>query len=258
MTQLRLVDLVVNGRDRPRLRVDALTLSPELVVVVGENAAGKSTLLDVLAGVLVPSSGQAMLDDEEIHLWATARRARRIASLGQRPRAAPWLLVRERIAQGLIPRFGSGPPSSPAVRAAVAAIAARLGIEDELNRPLVDLSGGQQQRAHIARALIDEAASVVVLDEPMSGLDEAGTAMVARLLQERARAGVLVVVSIHDLGLAAALAGRVLGLQGGAIVVDGLGLEGISAAAPLLGNGLRVVDIDGAIGVVRTRTFDTG
>jgi iron complex transport system ATP-binding protein len=252
VTQLRLVDLVVNGRDRPRLQVDALTLSPGITVVVGKNGAGKSTLLDVVAGVLPPASGQVRLDDDLVFLMAPATRARRIASLGQRPRAAPWLLVSERIAQGLIPRCGVGASSSPAVRSAVVAIAARLGIEAELDRPLVDLSGGQQQRAHIARSLVDEEASVVVLDEPMSGLDESGAAMVARLLQARAQAGVVVVVSVHDLGLAASLAGRVLGIEAGAIVVDSEGLVGVRAAAPLLGEGLRVVEVDGAIGVLRT------
>jgi iron complex transport system ATP-binding protein len=252
MTQVRLKDVVMKGRDGPRLRVASLTLNPGIAVVVGRNGAGKSTLLDLVAGVLSASSGQVLLDDDVVGRLPPQRRARRIASLGQHPQAAPWLLVKERIAQGLIPRFGAGPPSSPAIMAAVVDVAWKLGLDNVLDQPLADLSGGQQQRAHIARALVDNEAAVVVLDEPMAGLDESGAARLVRLLRERAAAGVVVVVSVHDLGLAAALAGRVLGLDNGALVVDGEGIAAIEMAAPLVGEGLRVVAIDGGIGVVRT------
>jgi iron complex transport system ATP-binding protein len=253
MSVLHLEDVVVAGVGGDRLRVPALALSPGLVVVVGENGAGKSTLLDVLAGLLCPAVGRVLLDGEPLSSRSPAERARRVASLGQRPRAAPWLRVRERVAQGLIPRLGAGPPSSPRVHRAVDDVAAALGIAGLLDRPLAALSGGEQQRAHVARALIDDDAAVVLLDEPFAGLDEAGCALLVRALRARADAGTVVVVSVHDLGLAALLGGRVLGLRAGGIVVDGVGLAGLEAAAPLLGPGLRVTSVDGAVGVLRAR-----
>jgi iron complex transport system ATP-binding protein len=253
MSRLALDGVVVTGARGDRLRLDSLGLGPGLAVVVGENGAGKSTLLDVLAGLLRPAAGQVLLDDTPMSSRSPLERSRAIASLGQRPRAAPWLRVRERIAQGLIPRLGAGPPPSPDVERAVTDVAARLGIGALLDRPLAALSGGEQQRAHVGRALIDDKAGVLLLDEPFAGLDEAGCALLVAALRARADAGTVVVVSVHDLGLAALLGGRVLGLQAGRIVVDDGGIDGLEAAAALLGTGLRVVSIDGAIGVLRVR-----
>lgn len=253
MSVLQLDEVVVVGLGGDRLRVPALALAPGLCVVVGENGAGKSTLLDVLAGLLRPTAGRVLLDGAPLSSRSPTERARRVASLGQRPRGAPWLRVRERVAQGLIPRLGAGPPSSPRVHRAVDEVAAALGIAGLLDRPLAAVSGGEQQRAHVARALVDDEAGVVLLDEPFAGLDEAGSALLVRALRARADAGAVVVVSVHDLGLAALLGGRVLGLRAGVIVVDGAGLAGLEAAAPLLGSGLRVTSVDGAVGVLRFR-----
>lgn len=253
MSRLVLDGVVVTGARGDRLRVDALVLRPGLAVVVGENGAGKSTLLDVLAGLLRPTAGQVLLDDTPVSRRSPIERSRAIASLGQRPRAAPWLRVRDRIAQGLIPRLGAGPPRLPHVERAVVDVAASLGITALLDRPLAALSGGEQQRAHVGRALIDEGAGVLLLDEPFAGLDEAGCALLVAALRARAESGTVVLVSVHDLGLAALLCGRVLGLQAGRIVVDDGGIDGLEAAAALLGAGLRVVSVDGAVGVLRVR-----
>jgi len=253
MSRLTLDHVVVTGARGERLRVDSLDLGPGLVVVVGENGAGKSTLLDVLAGLLRPTTGRVLLDDVALSARSPVERARCVASLGQRPRAAPWLRVRERIAQGLIPRLGAGPPASSRVERAVVDVTTRLGVDALLDRPLAALSGGEQQRAHLGRALIDDEAGVLLLDEPFAGLDEAGSALLVAALRARADAGAVVVVSVHDLGLAALLGGRVLGLQAGRVVVDGDDIAGLEAAATLLGPGLRVVRVDGAVGVLRTR-----
>jgi iron complex transport system ATP-binding protein len=253
MSVLELVDVTVGGARGLRLRVDGLALGPGLTTVVGENGAGKSTLLDVLAGVLRPTVGRVVLDGAPLTALSSRTRATRIASLGQRPRAAPWLRVRERIAQGLVPRLGAGPPPSPRVDAAVVDIADRLGLAHLLDRPLAGLSGGEQQRAHVARALVDREADVVLLDEPFAGLDEPGAALLVRALRARAEAGATVVVSFHDLGLAALLGGRVLGLRAGAVVVDGQDHAGLAAAAPLLGPGLTVAVVGDAVGVLRRR-----
>jgi iron complex transport system ATP-binding protein len=253
MSLIEVVDVTVAGARGPRLRVGSLVLRPGITVVVGANGAGKSTLLDVLAGLVRPSAGQVQIDGVSLASLSATARAQRVASLGQQPRAAPWLRVRERIAQGLIPRLGAGPPPSPCVEAAVIEVARRLGIDHLLERRLTALSGGEQQRAHVARCLVDTAAAVVLLDEPFAGLDEASSGLLVRALRARADAGTVVLVSVHDPGLAALLAGRVLGLREGAIVVDGDGVAGLEAAASLLGPGLTIVVGPAGVGVLRAR-----
>lgn len=250
MSALHLKDVVVAGQDRPRLTVPVLELVPGLTVLVGENGAGKSTLLDVAAGILAPGAGAVFLDGAPLSASSSSTRARRIASLGQRPRSAPWLRVDARIAQGLVPRLGVRATVS---HPAVTAVAEALGLGPLLRRPLTSLSGGEQQRVHVARALVDDEAAVVVLDEPFAGLDEAATALVVQALQARASAGAVVAVSVHDLGLAAWLGGRVVGVAGGRVVVDGHGAEALAAAAGLVGGRVRVVDDGVAVGVLRLR-----
>jgi iron complex transport system ATP-binding protein len=249
MSVLRVVDVVV-GAPVPRLQVPSLELGPGLTVVVGENGAGKSTLLDVAAGVLAPTTGAVLLDGSPLSTRTPSARARVIASLGQRPRSAPWLRVDERIAQGLAPRLGArATPDHPAVAHVLEALA--LGALR--HRTLTSLSGGEQQRAHIGRALVDSDAGVVLLDEPFAGLDEGATALVVAVLQARAGAGAAVVVSVHDLGLAALLGGRVLGVANGRVAVDGTGAAALEAAAALLGGRVSVVDDGVSVGVLRRR-----
>ena len=231
---LRLQDVVVAGR----LTVSSLTLVPGLTVVVGDNGAGKSTLLDLCAGVVRPGAGGLFLDDVPLFTLPARTRAQRIASLGQRPQAAPGLLVHERIAQGLVARRGSGVVDG-AIVARIEAVAAELGVDGLLTRPLTALSGGQRQRVHVARALIDDDADAIVLDEPFTGLDDrASWLLVQALVRRRDR---LVVVSVHDLSVAVLLGGRLLGLKDGSVVIDGPLPDAVEAADRLGGAAARVV-----------------
>lgn len=260
MSLLALRDVIVDGRrgDRPRLRVPQLQLDAGLVVVVGNNGAGKSTLLDVAAGVLRPTAGVVSVDGQDLAGLSAKARCVAVASLGQKPRAAPDITVFSRIAQGLAPRRGPDAPLTDDDDDAILAVAAALGLEGELLEARLDeVSGGEAQRAHVARALVDERARCVILDEPLAGLDEATSVALVGLLRERARAQ-LIVVSVHDLGMAALCGGRVLGLRAGEIVVDvdlssGDGAALNEHAEGLLGSPLRVVEIDGWVGVTRRR-----
>ena len=245
---LTLVDVDVAAR----LVVPALRLEPGLCVVVGHNGAGKSTLLDVLAGVLRPGSGRALLDDDDLATLAPRARARRVASLAQElPASLNHLTVGARIAQGLAPRRGPNAGLDDDSRACVAVVADELGLLPCLQRRLAELSGGERRRAHVGRALVDDQAAVVVVDEPFAGLDRAGTALLVAALQRRAQRQI-VVVSVHEVQTALALGGRLLGLQGGRIVVDGPLPGALSQAAAVWGDVRVVVDGD-YVGVLQKR-----
>jgi iron complex transport system ATP-binding protein len=259
MTTLSLQDVVVAGvaGAAARLRVPALALQPGLTVLVGENGAGKSTLLDVAAGLVRPTSGRVTLDGAPLSSWPAPARAARIASIGQ----ADALddddeTVAERIARGLAPRRGAFALFDDVAAAAVGAAAAAVGLDGHLHRGVAQLSGGERRRASIARALVDVAASAVLLDEPFAGLDVTATACVVDALRARAARGAVVVVSVHDVATALALGGRLLGLRAGGIVVDGPLPEALSGAAVVWGD-VRVVAEDGWVGVLRRAPSST-
>ncbi|MDP2340976.1 MAG: ATP-binding cassette domain-containing protein [Deltaproteobacteria bacterium] len=247
--RLSIVDVDVAGR----LRVPALTLEPGLVVVVGQNGAGKSTLLDVLAGILRPDRGRVELNDvDDVTGLPPRSRARLIASLGQEPLSTlDELTVQARIAQGLAPRRGHNAILDDEARSRVAAVAVELGLGASLDRRLGRLSGGERRRAHVARALVDEQAAVVVVDEPFAGLDRSGTGLLVAALRTRALRQI-VVVSVHEVQTALALGGRLLGLQAGSVVVDGALPQALEQAASVWGDVKVVVDGD-YVGVLLKR-----
>jgi ABC-type cobalamin/Fe3+-siderophores transport system ATPase subunit len=243
-----------------RLQIAALTLEAGICVVVGDNGAGKSTLLDVLAGVLKPTVGRVFVDDVvrgrlDVHAAAARQRAQRISSLGQQPPVVVGLSVVERIAQGLVPRRGPDARLDEVTRRRVVDVAHELGIAELLPSSLQRLSGGQRQRVQAARALIDHEADVVILDEPFAGLDDAASMLLVSALRRRSHQ--IVVVSVHDLGLAVALNGRLLGLRAGQLVVDS-STEALldpanTDAARILTDPVRVIVDGDAIGVLRRR-----
>lgn len=246
MTMIALNDVDLPGR----LRVPSLALTAGVTVVVGENGAGKSTLLDVVAGVLAPGHGDVVVDGVALSSLTPRARARRIASLGQHDDAGLNVTVAERIASGLAPRRGVHALYDEETHALVAAVATEVGLGDKLAQRVHRLSGGQRRRAAIARVLVDAQAHAVVMDEPFAGLDAAGCALVVTALRRRAAAGVVVVVSVHDVAVALSLGGRLVGLRGGEIVVDGALPDVLPRAAVVWGD-VRVV-VDGAwAGVLR-------
>lgn len=218
-----------------RLHDVTLALAPGLTVVVGENGAGKSTLLDVLAGILVPDAGAVSLatregDGDDLRALSPRERARRIASLGQESIDIEATAL-ERIAHGLSPRRGSSALLDAPALALITAAANSLGVAELLARDVAQLSSGQARRVEVARALVDDQATCVIIDEPHAAVDVKHQGVVSRALLERARAGAIVVVSVHDLGVAAAIADRVIGLREGRVVVDGPLADAITPAS---------------------------
>lgn len=207
----------------------------ELVAVVGRNASGKSTLLRALAG-LQPADGTLVPRPTP----AT------VAFVPQRPEVSADFTAREVVALG---RHAVG-----ADAAAVDQALDEVGIAERAHLPVHAMSGGERQRVAVARAFAQlSAGGVLLLDEPFAGIDPAEAARLARALARRARAGA-VVVSLHDPGLARAIATRAVVVDAGRIVADGAAAEVLTPAiltaaygheiraasdwlAPALGNG---------------------
>jgi NitT/TauT family transport system ATP-binding protein len=165
--RLELVDLGVTfprRREEPLEVLHRINLSVargEIVALIGPNGCGKSTLLRVIAGLLAPTTGVALLDDRLIDGPDP-----RIGLVFQEPRLLPWRSVARNIAYPLELAGWSGPDRD----ARVAELLHRVGLQRSADVVPSQLSGGMRQRAALARALALEP-EVLLLDEPFSALD---------------------------------------------------------------------------------------
>ena len=235
---LAAVNVEVSYEARPAVRATTLALLPgELTALVGPNGAGKSTLLRALAG-LVGYRGAVTWQGAALAQLDGRTRARTVAYLPQDPPVHWPLAARELVALGRLPHRAYGANENAADAAAVTAAMRETDTLEFAARSVSRLSVGERARVLLARALAVEA-PVLLADEPIAMLDPYHQLDVLDTLRAYAagrEAGSkrLVVVVLHDLGLAARFCDRVLLMDGGAIVGDGppdqaLGAEAIRA-----------------------------
>lgn len=189
----------------------------EAVALMGANGSGKSTLIRAMLG-LVPSGG-------EIVLFGTPRqRFRDWSRVGYVPQRSAGSLgiatVREVVASGRLPRRTPLLPMSAADRRAVDEALDRVGLANRGRDELATLSGGQQQRVLIARALVGEP-ELMVLDEPMAGVDLATQGQLTEVLAGLKAEGMAMLVVLHELGPLNRLMDRAIVLGEGRVVHDG-------------------------------------
>ncbi|OPX84126.1 MAG: putative HMP/thiamine import ATP-binding protein YkoD [Pelotomaculum sp. PtaB.Bin104] len=202
-----------NGREA--LRDINLSVTPgEFVAILGENAAGKTTLLKQLAGLLKPSRGRVTVMGRDTRRAATHELARHMGYLPQNPNDC---LFQETVGEEL--RFTLANLHLPD-DGRVDGLLARLGLAHYKCANPRDLSSGERQRVALAAALVAEP-RLLVLDEPTRSIDYGMKAVLGGLLQEIAREGIAVVAVTHDVEFTAEYAGRVVLLFDGKIAFDG-------------------------------------
>ena len=200
---------------------DLQVAAGELVALVGPNGAGKSSLIRAFAGLLPLAHGVARLGDDEVGDLSPRERAGRAAYLPQERRIAWNLPAVEAAALGA--PFLSPDAALERARAALAEVeAAHL-----TDRGVAEMSGGERARVLLARALATGADALLV-DEPIAGLDPEAQLMVLERLRARADAGQAVLVSLHDLPLAARFADRAAVLDGGRVAADATPLKALT------------------------------
>jgi iron complex transport system ATP-binding protein len=191
-----------------------------LVAVVGPNGAGKSTLVRAAAGLQKLEAGSVAWNGEDVGRLRGRRLAKLRAFVPQRARVPDGVRVHEAVAIGRAPHLG--PLSRPTRHDhdAVDRAMARAGVSAFADRRLTTLSGGELQRVQVAVALAQEAPALLA-DEPTSSLDLGATSLIARLLRRLADDGLAVVLVVHDLALAAAVADEVVVVSHGRTVAAG-------------------------------------
>ncbi len=184
-------DIRVNRGGREVLAVDQLSIPFGVTALVGPNGSGKSTLLHAIAGVLPTRSGSIDVAGD-------------VAYVLQTQHAAEHLLVTagEVVALARAAERGAFGRLRRADRAAIVAAMERLEVADLAKRHLAEMSGGQRQRVFVAQGLAQEAA-ILLLDEPVAGLDIVSIRQIRRIIDEERTAGRAVVVATHDLDEAA-------------------------------------------------------
>jgi ABC-2 type transport system ATP-binding protein len=195
--------------------LDGLSLEvPESEVVgfVGPNGAGKTTAMRIALGVLEPDSGDVRWRGEAIGRAAQQR-------FGYMPEER-GLYPKMRVDRQLSYLAALHGATDRDAAAAAARWIERLGLDEHTEQRVEELSLGNQQRVQLGAALVHDP-EVLILDEPFSGLDPIGADVMAEVLFERAREGVAVIFSSHQLELVERICNRVAIVKDGRIVAAG-------------------------------------
>ena len=188
-----------------------------ILAVCGANGAGKSTLLRMIYRYLRPDAGRITLGGDDV--WAMPPRAAacRVAAVLQEQPTDFALTVREMVGLGRTPHRAALSGAGARDAEVIASALHRLDLVRFADKPFGTLSGGERQRVMVARALAQEP-ELLVLDEPTNHLDIRHQLEVLGLLRS---IGLTVVLTIHDLTLAAEHADQVLLLQAGRVLAHG-------------------------------------
>lgn len=189
-------DLVLRYGSRTAVDRSTFTVPGRgITAVIGPNGSGKSTILNALAGLLAPSAGSLEV------LGKPPREARGELSYVLQsmtvPRTTP-MTVRETVGMGRYPSAGWWRPFSRTDRRRIDEALARLQIDDLAGRHLHELSGGQRQRVYVAQGLVQDH-RVLLLDEPLTGLDIVSARTIDTIIHEERDRGGAIVLTTHDL-----------------------------------------------------------
>jgi iron complex transport system ATP-binding protein len=219
---LRLEGATVGYRGGPVVHAVDLDLpAGGFVGLIGPNASGKSTLVKAMSRVLRPTVGRVTLEGEDLWRLPPMSVARQVAAVAQELPPAFPLVAQELVLMGRLPhlrRFqGEGPRDLAAARRALS-LTGTLSLAD---RSLAELSGGERQRLAIARALAQDP-KYLLLDEPTAHLDINYKVELLDLLRRLNRVdGLAVLVTLHDLNLAALYCDELVLLRAGRVHVRG-------------------------------------
>lgn len=207
-------DSMVHALDNAQVKID----KGDFVSVVGPSGCGKSTLLLMLGGMLSPSSGQVLLNEQSMYELSPNKRAHlrkeNIGFVFQKFNLIPYLTALENVQ---IPLFLAGASAEEKEEKAANALK-RVGLGERMDHKPSELSGGQQQRVALARMLANDPA-VILADEPTGNLDPHTAEQVIGFFEEFNNEGRTIVMVTHD-PAAAARAKRTLRLDAGKIIYN--------------------------------------
>jgi putative ABC transport system ATP-binding protein len=208
-------DTIVRAADHISMQIS----QGEFVAIVGQSGSGKSTCMNIIGCLDVPTSGTYLLGGQDVGSMnknqLAAIRNKMLGFIFQQYNLLPKLNLLENVE---VPLMYAGVPRAERHERAKLALEL-VGLGDKLKNKPSQLSGGQQQRVSIARALVGEPA-VILADEPTGALDSHTSREVLAMLQQLHDAGNTVVLITHDNSIAVQ-AQRIIRLEDGQVVYDG-------------------------------------
>jgi iron complex transport system ATP-binding protein len=220
---IRFDDVAVRYPGADRRALDGVTFTAKeatVTAVTGPNGSGKSTLVRALLRRQPLEGGEIHVSGDALSSLTPQETARRVAVAVQREEPAFPMRVTEYVALGRYPRLGLWRSASQPDDSAVEGALARAGVSEFAERRTDELSGGEWQRVRIARALSQEARSLV-LDEPTTFLDLAHEMALFELVRALASEGMAILIVSHQLNLVARFADEVVLLDHGRVVAAG-------------------------------------
>lgn len=214
--------------DDVRLNLEA----GEIVGLIGPNGAGKTSLFNLISGVIPPDAGSISLNGHRVERLPMHRRARiGLARTWQNTRmfhsmsVLDNLLIATRHYPGeslarIMLRRRSVDAFRRAATEKAAALLERVGLLEKMNEMAIELSYGQQKRISLARALMSDAACLL-LDEPMAGVEGATYETIIRVIREEARAGRAVCVVEHNISFIRDVSDRTVFMFNGCVLASG-------------------------------------
>lgn len=202
-------------KDKPAL--DDVTLSMQshdLVTILGPNGSGKSTLLKCIVSILKTKDEAIVIDGKNQRAYSPRKLSQLIAYIPQSEASTMEINVFDTVLMGRKPFIEWR--STEADMLKTEAVLKELELEEFAFRSMHTLSGGERQRVYIARAMVQEP-KILLLDEPTANLDIYHQLKVMELLQRLAQSGMVIILTEHDINMAARFATKVIMLRDGKV-----------------------------------------
>ncbi len=227
----------------------------EIMALVGQNGAGKSTMIKVLTGAYARDAGDILFDGKPVNFASVqAAQAGGVSTIYQEVNLVPFRTVTENIFLGReLRRFGL--LDWRRMNAEAAAVLSRFAVDIDVRRPLMDFSTAIQQMVAIARA-VSFKAKLVIMDEPTSSLDEREVSVLFDVMRQLRREGVAVIFVSHRLDELYAVCDRVTVMRDGRTVLTSrmADIDKLGLVAAMLGRDLETVRARGATGFTAAAT----